>query len=184
MFSKSDSKSKHFSLFVFYFNVSNIICSTPSWQLNCQELFNPLFIVLNNFLTLFYSHLKQLCKKVANKLNALTRIFPYFSHYKRWLTYLEFLFNRQLNYCPLIWTFYCRQSNHLINNLLQDWARWIILNNYDYETADLVTFTEEILFCTSFSVQWWLMNEMTNESAIHIKNIKFSLLKYINFNSK
>ena len=27
----------------------------------------------------FYSHLKQICKKVANKLNALTRIAPYLS---------------------------------------------------------------------------------------------------------
>ena len=27
----------------------------------------------------FYSHLKQICKKVANKLNALTRIAPYVS---------------------------------------------------------------------------------------------------------
>ena len=25
-----------------------------------------------------YSHLKQLCKEIANKLNALTRITPYF----------------------------------------------------------------------------------------------------------
>ena len=28
----------------------------------------------------FYCHLKQLCRKVANKLNALTRTAPYLSH--------------------------------------------------------------------------------------------------------
>ena len=64
----------------------------------------------------FYSHLKQLCKKVANKLNALTKIAPYFSYNRRRLIYNSF-FTGQLRYCPLIWTFCSRQSNHLINNL-------------------------------------------------------------------
>ena len=31
----------------------------------------------------FYSHLKQLCKKVASKLNVLTRIAPHLSHNQR-----------------------------------------------------------------------------------------------------
>ena len=31
----------------------------------------------------FYSHLKQLCKKIANKLNALTKIAPYLSYKQR-----------------------------------------------------------------------------------------------------
>ena len=33
-------------------------------------------ITIDNNLN-FYSHLKQLCKKVANKFNVLTRIIPY-----------------------------------------------------------------------------------------------------------
>ena len=36
-------------------------------------------ITIDSRLT-FYSHLKQLCKKVANKLNVLTRIAPYLSY--------------------------------------------------------------------------------------------------------
>ena len=36
-------------------------------------------ITIDSRLT-FYFHLKELCKKVANKLNALTRIAPYLSY--------------------------------------------------------------------------------------------------------
>ena len=32
-------------------------------------------------------HLKQLCKKVANKLNDLTRVAPHPRHSQRWLIY-------------------------------------------------------------------------------------------------
>ena len=39
-------------------------------------------IIIDSRLT-FYSHLKQLCKNVANKLNALTRIAPYLSYIQR-----------------------------------------------------------------------------------------------------
>ena len=39
-------------------------------------------ITIGSSLT-FYSHLKQLCKKIANKLNALTKIAPYLSYKQR-----------------------------------------------------------------------------------------------------
>ena len=47
-------------------------------------------ITIDFYLT-FYSHLKQLCKKVANKLNALTRIAPYLRHHQTRLIYSLFL---------------------------------------------------------------------------------------------
>ena len=43
------------------------------------------------------SHLKQLCKNVANKLNALTRSTPYLNHNQRRLIYGSF-FTGQLSY--------------------------------------------------------------------------------------
>ena len=53
----------------------------------------------------FYSYWKHLCKKVANKLNALTRIIPYLD--KKQINHLyNSFFKEQLSYCPLIWT-YC-----------------------------------------------------------------------------
>ena len=47
-------------------------------------------ITINSRLT-FYSHLKQLCKKVANRLNYLTRIAPYLSYNQMRLIYSFFL---------------------------------------------------------------------------------------------
>ena len=57
-------------------------------------------ITIDSRLT-FYSRLKQLCKKAANKLSALTRIVPYLSYNQRRLIYSSF-FTEQLSYCPLI----------------------------------------------------------------------------------
>ena len=64
----------------------------------------------------FYNRLKELCKKVANKLNALTRIIPFLDKKQINLFYNSF-FKGQLSYCSLIWTFCSRRSNNLINKL-------------------------------------------------------------------
>ena len=47
---------------------------------------------------IFYSHLKQLCENVANKLNTLTRIASYLSHNQRRLM-CSYFFTGQLSYC-------------------------------------------------------------------------------------
>ena len=72
-------------------------------------------VTMNSCLT-FYSHLKQLCKTVVNKLNPLTRIAPYLSYNQRRFIYGSF-FTGQLRYCPLIWFFCSRQSNYLLSKL-------------------------------------------------------------------
>ena len=58
-------------------------------------------ITIDSHLT-FNSHLKQLCKKVANKLNALTRIAPYLNYNQRIFIY-SFFFTVQLSHCSLMW---------------------------------------------------------------------------------
>ena len=79
---KGDSNSKHFSFFVFYFNVSNKISSTPPRPLNFQEFSNPLPPMFIKFWRIyqpsplaavyskprFYQELKNrlLCKTIAN----------------------------------------------------------------------------------------------------------------------
>ena len=98
----------------------------------------------------FHSHLKQLCKKVANKLNALTRIAPHLDQDQKKLIYNSF-FTGQLSYCPLKWTYCSRQSNHLINRL-QERALRITYNDYDSSFPEL--------------------REMSNESTVYIRNIK------------
>ena len=84
-----------------------------STKIPSSEEYITLGITIDNKLS-FYSHLKQLCKKVANKLNALTRVAPYLDYNQTKLIYNSF-FKGQVSYCPLIWTFCSRHSNHLIN---------------------------------------------------------------------
>ena len=62
----------------------------------------------------FYSHLKQLFKKVANELNVLTRIIPYLDKRQINLLHNSFL-KGQLSYCALIWNFCSRRSILSIN---------------------------------------------------------------------
>ena len=107
----------------------------------------------------FYNHLKNLCKKIANKLNALTRIAPYLNHNQIRLIYKSF-FNGQLSYCPLIWTFCSRRSNHLIRKL-QGPALRIAYNDFNSGFSELL--------------------EMANESTIRIRNLKFLLTEVYKF---
>ena len=97
----------------------------------------------------FYSHLKQLLKKVANKLHALTRIVPHLDKKQINLLYNP-SFKGQLSYCPLIWTFCSRSSNNLINKL-QKRALRVVYNDYDSSFIELL--------------------DMTNENTIHIENV-------------
>ena len=118
-------------------------------------------IIIDSSITV-HSHLKQLCKKVAGKLNALTRIPPHLSYSQTRLIYGSF-FTRQFRYCSLIWTFYSKQSNYLINKL-QERARRVTYNDYDSSFSELL--------------------EMLNETTIHIKNIKVQMneiYKFLNF---
>ena len=115
-------------------------------------------ITIDSRLT-FYSHLKQLCKKVANKLNALTRVAPYLDQNQRRLIYSSF-FTGQLGYCPLIWTFCSRQSNHLINKL-QERALRLTYNDYESSFSELL--------------------EISNESPIHMRNIKVLMTEIYKF---
>ena len=97
----------------------------------------------------FYSHLKQLLKKVANKLHALTRIVPYLDKRQINLLYNS-SFKGQLSYCPLIWTFCSRSSNNLINKLQKRVLR-VVYNDYNSSFIELL--------------------DMTNENTIHIENV-------------
>ena len=108
-------------------------------------------MTIDSRLTL-YSHINQLCKNVASKLNALAKIDLYFSHNQ----------NRQLSYCPLIWTFCSRQWDHFISKLQERPLR-LIYNDYDQGFSELL--------------------EMSNETTIHIKNIKVLITDIYTFSN-
>ena len=120
-----------------------------STKIPSAEEYAILGVTIDNRLT-FNNHLKNLCKKIANKLNALTRIAPYLNHNQIRLIYNSFC-KGQRSCCPLIWTFCSRRSNHLINKL-QERALRIAYNDFNLSFSELL--------------------EMANESTIHIRNLK------------
>ena len=115
-------------------------------------------VTIENRLT-FYNHLEQLCKKIANKLNALVIITPFLNHNQIRLIY-NLSFKGQLIYCPLIWTFCSRRSNLLINKL-QEESPGRAYNNSNSSFSELL--------------------EMANESTIHIRSSKFLFTEVYKF---
>ena len=106
-----------------------------------------------------YSQLKQLCEKVANKFNVLTRIIRYLDKKQINLLYNSF-FEGQLSCSPLIWTFCSRCSNNLINKL-QERALRVVYNDYDSSFIELL--------------------EVANENTIHIANIHIRMAEFYKF---
>ena len=138
--------------------VKRYLVREDSTKIPSAEEYVILGVTIDNRLT-FYNHHKNLCKKIANKLNALTRIAPYLNHNQIRLIYNSF-FKGQLSYCPLIWTFCSRRSNHLINKL-QEGALRIAYNDFNSSFSELL--------------------EMANENTIHIRNLKFFLTEVYKF---
>ena len=60
-----------------------------STKIPSAEEYVILGVTIGNRLT-FYNHLKNFCEKIANKLNALTKIAPYLNHNQIRLIYNSF----------------------------------------------------------------------------------------------
>ena len=80
-------------------------------------------IIIDRKLT-FNKHIKNLCKKVGQKLYALLKISPYLDENKKKLLYCSII-KSQFNYCPLVWMFCSRKSNNLTNKVQQKALRLI-----------------------------------------------------------
>ena len=72
-------------------------------------------ITIDSNLT-FENHIRNICKKASQKLNALARMAPYMNIQKR-RTIMKSFVTSQCSYCPLIWMFYSRRLNNKINSL-------------------------------------------------------------------
>ena len=80
----------------------------------CEKL---LVVFFDSKLT-FQSHIDNICKKVAHKLNTISRITPYMDFNKRKIVLNPF-FSLQFNYCPLIWMCHNGIYNKKINRLYE-----------------------------------------------------------------
>ena len=72
----------------------------------------------------FDKHIKSLCRKAGQKLNALARISNYLTHDQK-RPYLNLIIKSQFSYCPLIWMFCSRSLNDLINRIHEHALRLI-----------------------------------------------------------
>ena len=62
----------------------------------------------------FDKHVKHICKKAGNKLNALTRMANILDFFQKNTLFKSFM-KGQFNSCPLLWMFCSYSSNNLIN---------------------------------------------------------------------
>ena len=75
----------------------------------------------------FKKHIKDICQKVSQKINALARLAPYMGTTKKRIIMNTF-FKSQFNYCPLVWMCCNRSLNTKINRL-QERCLWIVYND-------------------------------------------------------
>ena len=85
---------------------------TKIWE---DDSVTMLGVSINNNLK-FDNHVTNLCKKAGRKLSALTRLAKILPFHKMRILMKSF-FDSQFSYCPLIWMFISRSSNHKINRL-------------------------------------------------------------------
>ena len=65
---------------------------------------------------MFDSHVKSLCKKASQKLNALSRVAYQLDFNQRKLLMNAFI-TFQFSYAPVVWMFHSRKQNHHINRI-------------------------------------------------------------------
>ena len=91
----------------------------------------------------FDKHIKSLCRKAGQKLNALARISNYLTHDQKRLL-LNSIIKSQFSYCPLIWMFCSRSLNNLINRI-QERALRLIHNDHVSSFQDILEITKKHL---------------------------------------
>ena len=79
-------------------------------EIKGSEKENLLGVLIDKRLT-FEPHVKRLCNKVSQKLNALARVSHYINFEQRRMIMKAFI-TSQFSYCPLVWMFHSRKSNN------------------------------------------------------------------------
>ena len=98
-------------------------------------------ITIDSKLT-FDSHIKTMCRKAGQKLSALSRISPYLETDKKELLFKSMV-KSQFNYCSLVWMFWSRNANNLINKI-QERSLGLITNDKTSTFEHLLQANNEI----------------------------------------
>ena len=78
----------------------------------------------------FEPHVKSICKKASQKLNALERMASSLKFKQRKLLLNEFI-TAQFSYAPIIWRFHSRKLNNRINHIHQRGLQ-LVCKDYTY----------------------------------------------------
>ena len=84
----------------------------------------------------FQNHVKSLCKKASQKLNALLRVVCSLTFPQRKLL-LNVFITSQFPYIPIVWMFHSRKLNHRINNIHERAFR-LVYKDYNSSLNDLL----------------------------------------------
>ena len=64
----------------------------------------------------FDNHIKRMCEKGGQKPSGLSRISVFIDFHKKQVLF-QSIIKLEVSYCPLIWMFYSRKPNNLINKI-------------------------------------------------------------------
>ena len=92
-----------------------MLCEIGGLQIIETHLVQLLGVNIETELT-FKNHMRIVCRKASQKLNALFRLCSITLFQKRRML-MQAFFISHLSYCPLVWTFHKRNINTRINNL-------------------------------------------------------------------
>ena len=107
-----------------------------------EEQVQVLGVAIDNYLN-FNSHIKEICSKVDQKTDALSRLRGYISEKKAKLL-LKTVVMSNFQYCPLISFFCSKAADNLINKRTKH-AMKIIYNNDNEEALDALLQIDETL---------------------------------------
>ena len=120
-----------------FLHTANIDLTVKIYQMEIKgsEKENLLGVLIDKRLT-FEPHVKRLCNKVSQKLNALARVSHYINFEQRRMIMKAFI-TSQFSYCPLVWMFHSIKSNNRINRLHERSLR-IVYNDYNSTFEELL----------------------------------------------
>ena len=98
-----------------FYTQQMMMCRNCQLEIKNSEKEKLLGVTIDNKLT-FEPHVKNLCNKVSQKLNALARVSHYINFEQR-RTIMKAFITSQFGYFPLVWMFHTRKSNNRINRL-------------------------------------------------------------------
>ena len=100
----------------------------------------------------FEKHVSNFCKRVSQKLHALTRIVNYMNLSKRKALMKTFVIS-QFNYCPLVWMFHSRKLNHCINSIHERALR-VTYQDYQSRFLQLLQKDKSLMIHQRSSCNW------------------------------